>query len=70
MFICAFQILTAMTPQQLLDEERVYGGGLHKLEPKELANVDASAIAALLSGFERGMELTQLDMFGVGELAA
>lgn len=59
-----------MTPHQLLDEGRVYGGGLHKLEPKELANVDATAIAALLPGFERGVELTQLDMFGVEELAA
>lgn len=49
---------------------RVYGGGLHKLEPKELANVDASAIAALLPGYERGVELTQPDMFGLGELAA
>lgn len=39
-------------------------------EPKELANVDASAIAALLPGFERGVELTQLDMFNEGELAA
>lgn len=65
-----WQVLNAMTPQQLIDEGRVYGGGLHKLEPKELANVDASAIAALLPGFERSVELTQLDMFGVGELAA
>lgn len=59
-----------MTPEQLLDEGRVYGGGLHKLEPKELANVDAPAIAALLPGFVRGVELIQPDMFGEGELAA
>jgi predicted RNA methylase len=65
-----WQVLNAMTPQQLLDEGRVYGGGLHKLEPKELANVDASVIAALLPGLKRGVEATQLDMFGVGELAA
>ncbi len=65
-----WQVLNAMTPQQLLDEGRVYGGGLHKLEPKELANVDASAIAALLPGFKRGAELTQLDMFGHQNLAA
>jgi predicted RNA methylase len=65
-----WQVLNALTPEQLLDEGRVYGGGLHKLEPKELANVDASAIAALLPGFERGVEFTQLDMFGVEELAA
>lgn len=65
-----WQVLNAITPQQLLDEGRVYGGGLHKLEPKELANVDASAIAELLPGFERGVELTQPDMFGERELAA
>ncbi len=65
-----WQALNAITPEQLLDEGRVYGGGLHKLEPKELANVDASAIAELLPGFERRVALTQPDMFGEGELAA
>jgi len=65
-----WQELNTITPEQLLDEGRVYGGGLHKLEPKELANVDASLIAELLPGFERGVKLTQPDMFGEGELAA
>lgn len=31
--------LNAIAPQDLLGEGRVYGGGLHKLEPKELAKV-------------------------------
>lgn len=65
-----WQALNTITPEQLFDEGRVYGGGLHKLEPKELANVDASAIAGLLPDYERGVELTQLDMFAEGELAA
>jgi len=41
-------VMNQFTPAQLLGEARVYGGGLHKLEPKELANVSAEAIAALL----------------------
>ncbi len=40
--------LNEVCPQTLLAEGRVYGGGLHKIEPRELANVPAEAIAALL----------------------
>lgn len=43
-----WQVLNAITPDQLLGEGRVYGGGLHKLEPKELANVPTLEIAGLL----------------------
>ena len=42
-----WEVLNKMPPERLLGEGRVYGGGLHKLEPRELANVDASAIAEL-----------------------
>jgi hypothetical protein len=45
--------LNGITPQRLLGEGRVYGGGLHKLEPKELASVPVPDIAALLSPDER-----------------
>jgi hypothetical protein len=45
--------LNALTPDQLLGEGRVYGGGLHKLEPRELANVPVPSLAALLPDAER-----------------
>jgi hypothetical protein len=40
--------LNAIRPETLTGEGRVYGGGLHKLEPKELANVPADDLAALV----------------------
>jgi hypothetical protein len=36
--------LNRLCPNSLMEEGRVYGGGLYKLEPKELGNVDATAI--------------------------
>ncbi len=41
-------LLNKICPQVILREGRVYGGGLHKLEPKELGNVSADSIASLL----------------------
>ena len=43
-----WELLNDITPQLLLREGRVYGGGLHKLEPKELSNVSATSIADVL----------------------
>ena len=44
----AWEALNRITPEELLSEGRVYGGGLYKLEPKELANVPVPEIAKLL----------------------
>lgn len=43
-----WEILNNICPKSMLAEGRVYGGGLHKLEPKELANVPALDLAELL----------------------
>jgi len=39
-----FNILRSITPRELISEGRVYGGGLHKVEPKELAQIPVRAI--------------------------
>lgn len=55
-----WQYLNELTPEQLLGEGRVYGGGLHKLEPKELANVPAPGIADLLPLIDRAPAQAEL----------
>ena len=39
-----FEALQSVTPGQFISEGRVYGGGLHKVEPKELALIPARAV--------------------------
>jgi adenine-specific DNA-methyltransferase len=39
-----FEALNGITEKVMIDEGRVYGGGMHKLEPRELANVPAPEI--------------------------
>ena len=43
-----WEFLNEIHPQAMLGEGRVYGGGLHKLEPRELGNVPVAAFAELL----------------------
>jgi hypothetical protein len=42
----------------------VYGGGMFKLEPKELANVDATSIAELIPDLKLIEKTEHLKMFG------
>jgi adenine-specific DNA-methyltransferase len=50
-----WETLNSMTEGAMVDEGRVYGGGMHKLEPSELANVPALEILRLI---ETGDELS------------
>ncbi|NTW84415.1 MAG: N-6 DNA methylase [Chlorobiaceae bacterium] len=58
-----WEVMNLIAPEQLLGEGRVYGGGLHKLEPNELANVDASKIVELIPDFRLSPEAEQLGLF-------
>ncbi|MFN3746895.1 MAG: Eco57I restriction-modification methylase domain-containing protein [Hyphomicrobiaceae bacterium] len=57
----AWEVLNRITPETLLGEGRVYGGGLHKLEPKELANVPVPELMDMIPNLERPH--TQAEMF-------
>lgn len=54
--------LNSIAPETLVCEGRVYGGGLHKLEPKELGNVSAEPILTVLPGLSAG-RARQLSLF-------
>lgn len=45
--------LNQISQDTLFDEGRVYGGGLHKIEPNELANVSIKEIVSLLPDFKK-----------------
>lgn len=54
------EALNKITGRAMLDEGRVYGGGMHKMEPKELMNVPATEVQAL---FNDGLTELQPDIF-------
>ncbi len=58
-----WEFLNEISPQVMLGEGRVYGGGLYKLEPKELANVPADAIAELFPESARPRRAKQAHLF-------
>lgn len=56
-----WEALNAIKPEVILGNGRVYGGGLHKLEPKELANLNADELAALV-GLPEKVSSRQFEM--------
>lgn len=48
-----FHALQRITPLQLVSGGRVYGGGLHKVEPKELAQITARDVLDSIKGHVR-----------------
>lgn len=55
--------LNDICPKVMLGEGRVYGGGLHKLEPRELANVPARFLRDLLPNDSAPRKHKQLELF-------
>jgi hypothetical protein len=56
-------LLNEIAPEVMLGEGRVYGGGLHKLEPKELGNVPVPAISNLVPKSAPMLPAQQYDLF-------
>jgi hypothetical protein len=58
-----WKTLSSIAAETLMEEGRVYGGGLHKLEPKELANVPAESVLRVFSDGGKFRMHQQLDLF-------
>jgi len=59
-----WRALSSVTSESLIGHGRTYGGGLYKLEPKELANLPADVILDALPGGTRVRSHHQLSLFG------
>lgn len=65
-----FEFLNAIPIETLLGEGRVYGGGLHKLEPKELMNVPADRLGDLVDAQARGEGHLALELHEAAAVAS
>lgn len=66
--LIVWEFLNNISAEELIGKGRVYGGGLHKLEPKELLSVDATRLLPMLD-----IEIVtdnQPDLFTVSKLSA
>jgi len=58
------EVLNSVPPEDLLREGRFYGGGLHKLEPKELKQVPVPQLLSLIPDVSSAIG-KQMDLFAV-----
>jgi hypothetical protein len=58
-----WKALSSIAAEILMKEGRVYGGGLHKLEPKELANVSADSVLRVFSEGAKFRMRRQMELF-------
>jgi hypothetical protein len=59
-----WQTLNEISIESLLQNGRVYGGGLHKLEPNELGNISAESFLALFPE-QSNQIFHQLSLFNI-----
>ena len=52
LFHAGFEVLPEIDTEAFTREGRVYGGGLYKMEPKELGRLAAEPIVAALGGWK------------------
>ena len=58
-----WEFLNGIDPELVLSEGRVYGGGLHKLEPRELSKVPATNLVELFPGLAKSRRERQSKLF-------
>jgi hypothetical protein len=58
-----WQDLNQIPAETLIGEGRVYGGGLHKMEPRELANASAEGVLTFLPELNFNLPEYQSDLF-------
>jgi hypothetical protein len=59
-----WEALSSITSESLIGHGRTYGGGLHKLEPKELGGLPADVILNALPSGTKVRSHGQLSLFG------